>query len=92
VKTDSETHPTSYIMAFTPVVKRLGHKPNHSPLSSANVKIAWRYAFAPPYVFMAWYHVKDRDNFTFYLILLFVGFTVNTSFMSKAFQGKRLNP
>jgi len=24
----------------------------------------WRYMYTPPYVFMAWYFVKDRDKFT----------------------------
>jgi len=41
-------------------VKRQGREADHSPQSSAEV---------PQYVFMAWYLVKHRDNFTFYLEL-----------------------
>jgi hypothetical protein len=46
---------------------------DHSPPSSAEVKYAWIYISTPPYVFMAWYLVKHRDNFTvttFSLVML----------------------
>jgi len=33
------------------------------------LKNAWSYTSALPYVFMAWCLVKQRDNFTFYLTL-----------------------
>jgi hypothetical protein len=46
-------------------VKWLGHEADHSPPSSAKVKNAWSYTSTPQYVFMAWYLVKERDNFTF---------------------------
>jgi len=37
----------------------------NSPPFSAEVTTAWSYTCIPPYVFMAWYLVKYRDNFTF---------------------------
>jgi len=33
--------------------------------SSAYVKNAWRYTFTPPYAFVAWCFVRNRDNFIF---------------------------
>jgi hypothetical protein len=33
--------------------------------SSAEMKNAWNYTSNPPYVVMAWWLVKQRDNFTF---------------------------
>jgi hypothetical protein len=35
-------------------------------------KNAWSYTFTPQYVFMAWYLVKHRDNFTFTLPYLWI--------------------
>jgi hypothetical protein len=46
-------------------VKRPVREADHSPLSSAEVKNAWRYTSTPPYFFTAWCLVKNRDNFTF---------------------------
>jgi len=40
---------------------------DHSPPSSTKVRNVWSYTSIPPYVFMAWYSVKHRDNFTFTL-------------------------
>jgi hypothetical protein len=37
--------------------------------SSAEVKNTWSYTSTLPYLFMAWYFVKYRDNFT-YLVFL----------------------
>jgi hypothetical protein len=45
-------------------VKRPGPEADHSPPSSAEVKNAWSYTSTPQYVFMTWYLVKHRDNFT----------------------------
>jgi hypothetical protein len=36
-------------------VKRLWRKPEHSPLTNAEVKNAWIYTSTPLYVFMEWY-------------------------------------
>jgi hypothetical protein len=36
-----------------------GHEVALSPPSSATVMNAWGYPFTPPYIFMAWYLVKD---------------------------------
>jgi hypothetical protein len=33
--------------------------------SSAEVKNGWRYTSSPPYVFMPWSLIKQRDSFTF---------------------------
>jgi hypothetical protein len=46
-------------------VKRPWREADHSPPSSAEVKITWSYTFIPKYVFMAWCLVKHRDNFNF---------------------------
>jgi hypothetical protein len=48
-------------------VKRPGREPDHSPPLSGEVKNAWSYTSTLPYVFMAWYLVKHRDNFLLYL-------------------------
>jgi hypothetical protein len=46
--------------------KAAGSSSWHSPPSSAEVKNGWRSTAS--YVFMAWYLVKHRDNFTFTFI------------------------
>jgi hypothetical protein len=43
-------------------LKRPGHKTDHAPLSSNEVKNAWSYTSIPQYVFMEWCLVKHRDN------------------------------
>jgi hypothetical protein len=43
-----------------PGIKRSGLEGEHSPPSSAQVKNAWSYTSAPPYVFMARFLVKHR--------------------------------
>jgi hypothetical protein len=50
--------------ALSPMIKRPGRKANHTPPSSAEVKNAWRYTSIRQYIFIAWYLVKHRDNFT----------------------------
>jgi hypothetical protein len=55
--------------AVFPGVKRPGREADHSPPSSAEVKNAWSYTSTLPFVFMAWYLVKNRDNFAFYFTL-----------------------
>jgi hypothetical protein len=57
--------------ALSLVVKRPEIEANHSPPSSAEVNNAWSCTSTPQYVFMAWYVVEHRDDFTFYLYLLF---------------------
>jgi hypothetical protein len=61
------THPPIHWVpeAILPGVKRQGREADHSPLSSAEVNNTWRHTCTPQYVFMAWYLVKHRDNFTF---------------------------
>jgi hypothetical protein len=51
-----------------PVIKRPGREADHSPPSGAEVKNAWSCTSTSPYVFMAWYCVKHRDNSTFTLL------------------------
>jgi hypothetical protein len=36
---------------------------HHSPSFSAVVKNAWSYTSIPPYIFIAWWLIKLRDNF-----------------------------
>jgi len=43
---------------------RHGHEANHSPSSSAKVKVHGAIPQLPQYVFMAWCLGKHRDNFT----------------------------
>jgi hypothetical protein len=46
-------------------VKQPGREADHSPPSSAEVKNWWSYTSTPQYVFMAWFLVKHRENFSF---------------------------
>jgi hypothetical protein len=41
---------------------------DHSLPSTAAVKNVWNYTSTRPYVFVARYLIKNRDNFTFYLL------------------------
>jgi len=41
-------------------LKWLGHEANHSSPSATEVKDAWNYTSAPPYVFMAWCSIKKK--------------------------------
>jgi len=43
------------------------HEADHPPQCSTEVKNEWSYTYAPPYVSMMRYLVKQRDNFTFTL-------------------------
>jgi hypothetical protein len=47
----------------------VGGEADHSPPCSAEVKYARSYTSTTHYVFMAWYLVKHRDNFTFLPLL-----------------------
>jgi hypothetical protein len=53
--------------ALFPEIKRPGREDDYSPPSSVEVKNACSSVSTLQYVFMAWYLVKIRDNFTFYL-------------------------
>jgi hypothetical protein len=52
-------------------IKLPAREADHSPPSSFEVKIAWRYTSTPQYVFMAWCPVKHRD-FTFIIIIIII--------------------
>jgi hypothetical protein len=52
------------VETFSTGVKRPGREADHSTLSNADVKNAWRYT-STQHVFMSWCLVKHRDNFTF---------------------------
>jgi hypothetical protein len=72
VQNGSGAHPPSYPVdtkGSFPEVKRPGGEADHSPPSRAEVKNARSYTSIPQYVFMAWYLVKHRDNFTFYCMM-----------------------
>jgi hypothetical protein len=59
--------PASYSMCtgfFYLGIKRPGCEADHSHPSNAGVN-SWSYTSTPSYIFMAWYLVKHRDNFTF---------------------------
>jgi len=51
------------IGAIFPGVKRPELEADHSLLSSAKAKNAWRCTSIPPCVFMAWFLVKHKDSF-----------------------------
>jgi hypothetical protein len=59
--------PIHYSIKWAPGVNWPNREADHSPPSSAEVKNAWSYTSAPPYVFMAQCLVEHRDNFTFIL-------------------------
>jgi hypothetical protein len=50
-----------------------------TPPSSAEIENVWRYAFAPPNIFMAWYLIKQSDNFvfTFMMCVFFFQMTIS---------------
>jgi hypothetical protein len=67
----SDTHSLlsdAYQGLFPLGVKRPGREADHSPPSSAEVKNAWSYTSTPQYVFMSWYLVEHRYNFTLPLL------------------------
>jgi hypothetical protein len=43
------------------------HEADHSPPSNAKFKNAWSCVSTPPSIFMVWYLIKHRNNFTSYL-------------------------
>jgi hypothetical protein len=49
----------------SPDVKRPKRDADYSLPSNAEAKDAWSYSSTPQYVFMAWYLVKHRNNFSF---------------------------
>jgi len=65
LQTASEAHTAFYPVdtgAHSPGVKRPGREAEHSPPFSVDVN-ASSYTSPPPYVFMALYLLKHRDNF-----------------------------
>jgi hypothetical protein len=54
---------------FLSGVKRPGRESDHSPPTSTMVKKTWVYISTPPYTFMAKCLVKQRNNFTFYILV-----------------------
>jgi hypothetical protein len=49
---------------FSPGVKWLRHEADYSGPSSIEVKNAWSHISTLSYIFMVWYLVKHRENFT----------------------------
>jgi hypothetical protein len=45
-------------------VKWRKRETDHWPPSTSKVKLAWNCTSTPQYVFMAWYFVKHRENFS----------------------------
>jgi len=76
VQTSSGANPPFYTVGTRPhswSVKLPGREANNSPASNAEFKNAWNYTSTPQYVFVAWYFVKRRGNFTFTFQLYVVG-------------------
>jgi hypothetical protein len=72
VQTGCGAHPASYPIGHFPGVNRPERETDHSPPCSSVVKTDWYIAYStPPWVFMAWWVHKHRDNFTFTLILFY---------------------
>jgi hypothetical protein len=70
--------PAEWVLGIlSPGVKRPERESDHSHLSRADVKNARSYTCTPQYVFMAWYLVKHRDNFTFALLIINVDYTAS---------------
>jgi hypothetical protein len=53
-------------------IKRPGHKADHLLPSSAEIRNEWSYTSTPPYIFIAWYLVNNRNSsdFTFKIWIL----------------------
>jgi hypothetical protein len=64
---------------FSPGIKRLGRKADHSPPYRAEAKNAWSYTSTPQHVFISWLLVKHRDNF----ILILDAVTLHNAGASK---------
>jgi hypothetical protein len=52
-----------FVLLFK-ILRVTGREADHSPPSGVEVKNAWSCTSCHPYVFVAWYLVKPRDNFT----------------------------
>jgi hypothetical protein len=48
--------------SFSQAVKWFRHEVDPSPPFVAEVTKLWNCTFSPPYIFMAWCLIKDRDN------------------------------
>jgi hypothetical protein len=58
--------PIQWVPGAVPLgLKQLGREADHSPPSSAEVRMRGAIPLLPQYIFMAWCLVKHRDNFTF---------------------------
>jgi hypothetical protein len=70
VQTGSGAHPASYPMGIQGSYlgsKAAGAWKYHSLPTRAKVKNAWSYTVTPQQLFLEWYLVTNRDNFTFHL-------------------------
>jgi hypothetical protein len=65
-QTGSGAHPVSY--PVVPRLKRSEREADHSPPSCAEVKVWVELYLHSPNVFLAWYLVERRDNFTFTVV------------------------
>jgi hypothetical protein len=63
VQDKSGAHPVSYPMGTSCSFIGVKWTGREAPPTD-EVKNAWSYISTPPYVFMAWYLVQQRDNFT----------------------------
>jgi hypothetical protein len=61
----NECHIKRYRGTLSAGIKQPEHEADRFFPSSAEDKNAWSYASTPPYVFIAWYSVKQRDKFIF---------------------------
>jgi len=76
-QTESGAHPTSYLVvtgAISPWVMRPGREADLSPPCNADFRSVWSYTSTSTNVFIAWYSVKNRKNFTFSASYLFYVF------------------
>jgi hypothetical protein len=62
--------PTQSSIQQSPKVKQPGREADHSSASNAAVNNVLSYTSSSPYVFMPWYLIKHRDNFTSCLFIV----------------------
>jgi hypothetical protein len=68
IQTVSGAHPAPYTMdtgGLSPMIKRPGHKADHSLPSNAEDKKAWSYTSTPPIRFIHNYHTVENLDMEF---------------------------
>jgi hypothetical protein len=72
-------------------IKRPGREADHSPSSSAEMKNTWSYTSIPPYVFIVWRLIKQRDAASWRSTTLSTRPTLSFTFITISFLPKILS-